>query len=529
MTFVKDLLPLPTGFCFGDRTISNNLKRRCRQAALGWHINEDSLNSLDVSRAGRHLPSVGDRQTTHPPSALQRDVRRRLGRVVRRYGPPPASAVRSAALQKLLRSHDVYDLDREESHRPYDFDKVNVCREGVTPKPLRDVVGLEAKNVLDNLRAYVLKTDGEIGKTPLEEFVKPFYDPALRQPSEMRRLLYRLHDINFWTFRTKASAKVGVFTVAKKDGMLRLVFDCRPANALCRKAPYSSLSTSGAFANLDLSDDFLFEEGHERTEDGSLCADGVPLEVSFSAADLADGIYQFGLEDMASYFCLDMCVNASEFGVTAVLDEQTRTMIEVDEETWLWPAVKVLPMAWAWSLWFCHESLVDAMVEAELSKTGRTMEEIRETQVLRDREPPPKLRSGRPILAPYVDDGNLIAWSVSEARDCYEQLLGVLHRRHFATKDLVNGERELTVIGLHFDARARIIRNKSSRAWALYDGLHQLARKCHGACCLSYATFGLKPEPSGSTSSRCVQWFGGSLRWRPVLFLLASMTRPVAI
>jgi hypothetical protein len=43
------------------------------------------------------------------------------------------------------------------------------------------------------------------------------------------------------------------------------------------------------FANLDLSDDFLFEEGDERTEDGSLCADGVPLEVSFLAADLADG------------------------------------------------------------------------------------------------------------------------------------------------------------------------------------------------------------------------------------------------
>jgi hypothetical protein len=71
--------------------------------------------------------------------------------------------------------------------------------------------------------------------------------------------------------------------------MLCLVFDCRPANALCRKAPYSSLSTSGVFANLDLSDDFLFEEGDERTEDGSLCADGVPLEVSFLAADLADG------------------------------------------------------------------------------------------------------------------------------------------------------------------------------------------------------------------------------------------------
>jgi hypothetical protein len=120
-------------------------------------------------------------------------------------------------------------------------------------------------------------------------------------------------------------------------------------------------------------------------------------------------------------------------------------MTEVDEETWLRPAVKVLPMAWAWSLWFCHESLVDAMVEAEHLKTGRTMEEIRATQVLWDREPPPKLRTGRSILAPYVDDGDLNAWSVSEAKDCYEHLLGVLNRLHFATKDLVNGEREMTV------------------------------------------------------------------------------------
>eukprot|EP00974_Lingulodinium_polyedra_P025306 2445728-Lingulodinium_polyedra.AAC.1 len=44
---------------------------------------------------------------------------------------------------------------------------------------------------------------------------------------------------------------MGVFTVAKKDGSLRLVFDRRPANVLRKKPPSTDLATASALVNLD--------------------------------------------------------------------------------------------------------------------------------------------------------------------------------------------------------------------------------------------------------------------------------------
>lgn len=48
---------------------------------------------------------------------------------------------------------------------------------------------------------------------------------------------------------------VGVFAVTRKHDMLRLVFDCRPANQLHRQPPSTSPATPGACATLGLSDE----------------------------------------------------------------------------------------------------------------------------------------------------------------------------------------------------------------------------------------------------------------------------------
>ena len=55
--------------------------------------------------------------------------------------------------------------------------------------------------------------------------MQPYSDPRLREPRELIGLAHKLHASGFLTFRKKARSKVGVFTVAKKDDWLRLVFD----------------------------------------------------------------------------------------------------------------------------------------------------------------------------------------------------------------------------------------------------------------------------------------------------------------
>ena len=98
----------------------------------------------------------------------------------------------------------------------------------------------------------------------------------------------RLLPTGFLMFHRRALAKVGVVTVAKKEGSQRLVFDCRVSNALYRKAPHTELATANALCNVDLSDEAF---GQTAANAGDSAA------ISFAAADLIDGFYQFALDD----------------------------------------------------------------------------------------------------------------------------------------------------------------------------------------------------------------------------------------
>jgi hypothetical protein len=117
-----------------------------------------------------------------------------------------------------LKSKDVYDLDREATRRPYDESKVRVVREGIVPRDLHGLVGPAGQEVLRDPERYVLKTDEELKRLQPEDFNKPYTDPLLKRKGQMEGLLQKLHQIDFLTFRRRARAKVGLFTVEKKGG-----------------------------------------------------------------------------------------------------------------------------------------------------------------------------------------------------------------------------------------------------------------------------------------------------------------------
>ena len=356
---------------------------------------------------------------------------------------------------------------------PYDATRVRVAREGITPKPLARLVGPPGREVLSRIRERALKTEDEISSTPAEEFVQPYSDPHLRGGEGLRGLVDRLLPTGFLTFRRRAIAKVGVFTVAKKDGSQRLVFDCRVSNALCRDAPHTELATANALCNLDLSDEALGQVAANADDSAA---------ISFAAADLTDGFYQFALDDVASLFCLDITLAANEAGVSEVLNEETGEMEEVSPGERLWVALRVLPMGWSWALWFCQDCLTEAMVAAESTRSGRSAATIRREQLLGDRRPAPALRPGKPILAPYVDNGNFICWSPGEGADCFDAFAAELNARGLAFKDVVRGDRELICLGLHCDGPNRLIKNRPDRVWRQYYALHDLLRqrRCSG-------------------------------------------------
>ena len=251
---------------------------------------------------------------------------------------------------------------------------------------------------------WACKDDSEIAQIAEEDFPAPFTGARLRNLKDMKKMIGKLHDAGVLGFRRRACSFVGLFTVAKpgKPGQLRLVVDARAANVLHRPPPHADLPTAGAFSNLDWCDETLGREGPLKT-----------LGISVSQLDLTDAFYQFSFEGVGSFFCIEHRVQAREFGVTEVYCDMAERYVEVSGEEWLFPAFRVLPMGWSWSLWLCQGALSHAMAVSELKRRNVCLEEAY-VQILTDGRPTPRLRPGVPLLVPYVDNALVIGWCAED-------------------------------------------------------------------------------------------------------------------
>ena len=112
-----------------------------------------------------------------------------------------------------------------------------------------------------------------------------------------------------------------IFTIGKKDGLLRLIFDCRQSSAYHRVPPTTSLSTPSAFSNVDMSEETL----------AAVRGDGDPdAEPHAGAIDLIDSFYQFKWEGLAEFFCIDQVFKAGDFGISHVFDPELGHEVPID-------------------------------------------------------------------------------------------------------------------------------------------------------------------------------------------------------
>eukprot|EP00959_Pyramimonas_sp_CCMP1952_P094654 1979996-Pyramimonas_sp.AAC.1 len=107
---------------------------------------------------------------------------------------------------------------------------------------------------------------------------------------------------------------------------------------------------------------------------------------------------------MASWFALGYHVSASEVGVTEELDEQTGELVPVAATAQVEACFRGMPMGWSWALYFCHDALSECGRRAQLS-LGLPAD------VVGDRQEAPVLHPHTARVAPYVDNGNVVAGS----------------------------------------------------------------------------------------------------------------------
>ena len=109
----RDLYPLSV---VNASSGTSRNKARCtrRHQGLDKQINDvcRALNAMDESRAGLRL--FGRRSTSIAHSnTVQAEARSRIGRDIRSLGRPPPRHEVAGSLSRILKSTDVYSLDRD--------------------------------------------------------------------------------------------------------------------------------------------------------------------------------------------------------------------------------------------------------------------------------------------------------------------------------------------------------------------------------------------------------------------------------
>ena len=132
--------------------------------------------------------------------------------------------------------------------------------------------------------------------------------------------------------------ELGVFFVHKKrGGKIRLILDCRRANARFRAPPGTELLGSECFSNIEF--------------DGIGCEKTALEQLRlYLWGDVADCFHRMRLKGSIRRFFCWPSLSAASLGILEVEGQR------VDPERRVWPMANSLPMGWSWSLYFAQKA-----------------------------------------------------------------------------------------------------------------------------------------------------------------------------
>ncbi|CAE7356621.1 unnamed protein product [Symbiodinium sp. CCMP2592] len=286
------------------------------------------------------------KETVRRPELLRAALERMMGDIWRRvamYGECPAEVTEASSLGDLCRRANLYS--QEACHLvDTDLGKIKILRRRLQPQDARDLAPPETKCYLDKFNVLVERTPEELeGLRDTGNLVEPYWDPRLRRDRLLRLQLYRaLFEANLLTFRRRRKARVGFFTVRKKDtDQQRLIIDARQANSCHRPPPTTRLATPAGMTNLDLSPGTLESDGFGGYL-GEAC-------VTSEAGDVGDCFYNFTVPALAAWFCTDDDFDQAELAdlgihVDAVYDDEADKELPLRAHERVYAAFKGVPM-----------------------------------------------------------------------------------------------------------------------------------------------------------------------------------------
>ena len=209
-----------------------------------------SLNSKPELRHDRSPdPSLG---TTALQEAMLRDMQFRLWDFVDSKCDFDETEALSMLLD-LLGSTHLYN--QEASHLAnFDISKMIFSRK-LRPMDESTLCPPHVSELLKFHKQFIEKSQAEIlYEADSQEKITPYWDPRLKQ-NRKARIELNSGTISVGLALFQVTSKVDIiafFAVKKKDGMQRLILDCRVTNSHHRRPPTTRLSTASCFAGLDL-------------------------------------------------------------------------------------------------------------------------------------------------------------------------------------------------------------------------------------------------------------------------------------
>ena len=261
-----------------------------------------------------------------------------------------------------------------------------------------------------------------------------YSDPLLRHRGTFATFVKRLVNLGLVDLSLERGVEeVELFCVKKKQNKLRLIVDCRRSNAWFREPENVKLTSGDSLGRLEL---------------------GENDELFVCSADLQNAFYTMSMPvPLRRYFCLRP-VRAGQLGVSEV------NGVKLSKDALVTPRMAVLPMGWAWALWWCqrlHERIAE--------RSGLSREER-----LQDFTPPPK---GKFWHVQYVDNLHVMGTDPVEVQSRFRGAVAELKKAGLTVHEEEEFEEETKILGWEYD-KAGVFRPTRTRIWRVRKALRYL-------------------------------------------------------
>ena len=437
----RDLFPLPQLVTLSsvDPLSQHQRRKAARQRKVVEQSNAiiDTLNSM--YSPGKHVGNG--------VSASQQAAHNSIFKQVKNISMNiPMYSEREASRELLQSCLSYAGEEASTTVRPFNRSLVSIPEVGAKAPYLFDVLDPHGREFLQDPDAHIFVSGDEWGHIVEKGgSIRPYMDEVLRHDQKQYYTFVKdLFDRGMITFTTKPRAIITPFFVAKKNGKLRLVLDCRGVNQMFRPPPALAMSAGFSWSRLSM----------ERSQ-----------TLYTAQSDIKDYFYSLRLPTfLQPFFALPPIPSQlmQQWGV----DAKAGGLGSYDDM--IYPQFGVVPMGWSWAMFFAQR----VHQTQALFASGLGM-----SRVLAEGLPAPSLDDGEPCILAYADNLNVIGTDKDRVQKVKDDITTHLEEIGLRVHEAMDASTLVESLGFTIDGKSGSVLPIADRVAKVIAAFKWLARR----------------------------------------------------